>query len=95
MVALDLYATFDTVDYEIALSILSNKYGIQGKALKWFDEYLFPHSIKVVVNGTYSKEKDLVVSVPQGNCVGANIFNLYCFSCSRSCHRRLITKWVC
>ena len=25
-----------------------------------------------------SKDRDLTVSVPQGSCVGANIFNLYC-----------------
>ena len=78
MVALDLSAAFDTVDHEILLAILSNKYGIKGKALKWFEQYLQPRSFKVTVNGAYSKERDLEVSVPQGSCVGANIFNLYC-----------------
>ena len=78
LVALDLSAAFDTVDNEILLSILSNKYGIKSKALKWFDQYLRPRSFKVTVNGAYSKEKDLGVSVPQGSCVGTNIFNLYC-----------------
>ena len=72
LVALDLSAAFNTVDHEILLSILSNKYGIKSKALKWFDQYLRPRSFKVTVNGAYSKE------VPQGSCVGANIFNLYC-----------------
>ena len=71
-------AAFDTVDHEILLSILSNKYGIKGRALKWFDQYLRPRSFKVTVNGAYSKDRDLTVSVPQGSCVGANIFNLYC-----------------
>ena len=78
LVALDLSAAFDTVDHDILLSILSNKYGIKGKALKWFDEYLRPRSFKVAVNGVYSKERNLEVSVPQGSCAGANIFNLYC-----------------
>ena len=77
LVALDLSAAFDTVDHEILLSILSNKYGIKSKALKWFDQYLRPRSFKVTVNSAYSKE-DLGVSVPQGSCAGANIFNLYC-----------------
>ena len=78
LVALDLSAAFDTVDHEILLSILSNKYGIKGRALKWFNQYLRPRSFKVPVNGAYSKDRDLTVSVLQGSCVGANIFNLYC-----------------
>ena len=78
LVALDLSAAFDTVNHDILLSILRNKYGINGKALKQFDEYLRPRSFKVAVNGVYSKERNLEVSVPQGSCAGANIFNLYC-----------------
>ena len=78
LVALDLSAAFDTVDHDILLSVLRNKYGIDGKDLKWFNEYLRPHSFKVAINGIYSKERNLEVSVPQGSCAGANIFNLYC-----------------
>ena len=65
LVALDLSAAFDTVDHEILLSILSNKYGIKSKVLKWFDQNLRPRSFKVTINGAYSKERDLEVSVPQ------------------------------
>ena len=78
LVTLDLSAAFDTVDHDILLSILSSKYGIKGKALQWFDQYLRPRSFRVAVKGIYSKDKDLTVSVPQGSCTGANIFNLYC-----------------
>ena len=78
LVALDLSAAFDTVDHDILLSILSSKYGIKGDALKWFDQYLRPRSFRVTVNGVCSKDRDLTVSVPQGSCAGANIFNLYC-----------------
>ena len=74
LVALDLSAAFDTVDHDILLAVLRNKYGINGKALKWFNEYLRPCSFKVAVNGTYSKERNLEVSVPQGSCAGENIF---------------------
>ena len=51
LVALDLSAAFDTVDHDILLSILKNKYGIHTKALKWFNEYLRPRSFKVAVKG--------------------------------------------
>ena len=78
LVALDLSAAFNTVDHDILLSVLRNKYDIHGEALKWFNEYLRPHSFKVAIKGVYSKECNLEVSVPQGSCAGANIFNLYC-----------------
>ena len=76
LVALDLSAAFDTVDHDILLSVLSS--GIKGKALQWFDQNLRPRSFRVAVKGVYSKERDLTVSVPQGSCASANIFNLYC-----------------
>ena len=78
LVALDLLTAFNTVYHDILLSILTHKYGIDGRALKWFNEYLNPRSFKVAVDGTYSSEHDLVVSVPQGSCAGTNIFNIYC-----------------
>ena len=78
LVAIDLSATFDTVDHDILLDILNNKFGIEDKALKWFNNYLRPRSFKVVIDGTYSEEQNLTISVPQGSCMGANIFNLYC-----------------
>ena len=78
LVAMDLSAAFNTVDHDILLTILRNKFGIENKALKWFDLYLHPRSYKVVVDGKYSREVNLDVSVPQGSCAGANIFNLYC-----------------
>ena len=78
LTAIDLSAVFDTVDHTILLAILNNKFGVTGKALKWFDSYLHPRSFKVVVEGVYSQEKDLIVSIPQGSCASAAIFNLYC-----------------
>ena len=78
LVALDLSAAFDMVDHVILLDILNHKFGIGGEALKWYDQYLYPRSFKVNINGTYSSERDFDVSVPQGSCAGASIFNLYC-----------------
>ena len=78
LVALDLSVVFDTVDHPTLLSVLKHKFGIEDKALQWFDQYLRPIFFKVTINGNYSSGKDLSVSVPQGSCTGANIFNLYC-----------------
>ena len=76
--ALDLSATFDTIYHSILASILNNKFRIDDMALKWFSSYLQPRSLKVAVNGMYSEEKQLTYSIPQGSCLGANLFNLYC-----------------
>ena len=78
LVALDLSAAFDTVDHTTLLAILKCKFGLEGNAIQWFDQYLRPRSFKVTINGKNSSEKDLSLSVPQGSCTGANIFNLYC-----------------
>ena len=67
LVALDLSAVFDTVDHPTLLSVLKHKFSIEDKALQWFDQYLRPRSFKVTINGNYSLDKDLTVSVPQGS----------------------------
>ena len=64
-VALDLSAAFNTVDHNLLLQILHDNFGIEDKALHWFEMYLRPLSFKVLVNDKYSTEKDLIFSVPR------------------------------
>ena len=68
LVAIDLSAAFDTVDHDLLLSILSKKFGVVDKALKWFDSYLRPRRFQVLIDDTKSKEIELPFSVPQGSC---------------------------
>ena len=78
LAVLYLSAAFDTVDHDILLKILEQKFGFCYKALKWFQNYLRPSSFMVNINSKYSKWKDLEFSVPQGSCSGANLFTCYC-----------------
>ena len=77
LVAIDLSATFDTVDHEILLEVLNKKFGLQNTALHWFDNYLRPRSCKVAVHGVHSKECQLPFSVPQGSVPGPVLYNAY------------------
>ena len=59
LVAIDLSATFHTVNHNILFQMLTNKFGIEDTALKWFDSYLCPQSFKVTVGNKHSQEKRL------------------------------------
>ena len=77
LVAIDLSAAFDTVDHDLLLSILSKKFGVIDKALKWFDSYLRPRRFQVLIDDTRSKEIELPFSVPQGSCAGPVLYSAY------------------
>ena len=77
LVVMDLNAAFDTVDHKILLDVLSSQYGIEDKALKWFDTYLRPHFCQVDINGARSSIHSLDFSVPQGSCTGPMLYTVY------------------
>ena len=82
LVMIDLSAAFDTIDHELLLEILHHRYSISDNALKWYDNYLRPRGFKVCVGDSYSKERPLTFSVPQGSCSGAVMFIVYIESLS-------------
>ena len=77
LVAIDLSATFDTVDHDMLLSVFSKKFGVVDNGLKWFDAYLRPRRFQVLIGDTRSKEIDLPFSVPQGSCAGPVVYSAY------------------
>ena len=77
LMAIDLSAALDTVDHDILLDVLHNKFGIRGIALNWFESYLRPRYCKVCIVESYFTHRKLDFSVLQGSCAGANIFNAY------------------
>ena len=76
LVAVDLLAAFDTVDYDILLNVLNKYYRIAGTALKWFESYLRPRGLQVSISNDLLSIKDLAFSVPQGSCAGPVLYSL-------------------
>ena len=59
MIALDMSATFDTVDQKVLLSILQNNFGISETVLEWFRNYLNHRDMTVKIVKSYSDRKEL------------------------------------
>jgi hypothetical protein len=77
MLLLDLSAAFDTVDHEILLKRLNTRFGIAGKALKWFNSYLSDRIQCVSINDFSSEALQLDCGVPQGSVLGPLLYLLY------------------
>ena len=95
LMALDLSMVFDTVDHSVLLTTLQSNFGIHGTALDWFKNYLTPRNMKIIIGNTYSDEKDLTFSVPQGSCSGANLFNIYSSTISKVMDSTPQPKMIC
>ena len=77
IVILDLSAAFDTVDHDLLLDVLEARFGIAGKARKWYESYLKPRKFRVAIGEEKSQPRQLDYSVPQGSIQGAFLFIAY------------------
>ena len=77
LLLLDLSAAFDTIDHQILVTRLSERYGITATALQWVTSYLTDRTQKVSINGHTSNETKLLCGVPQGSVLGPLLFTLY------------------
>ena len=76
-IAIDLSASFNTVDQNVLLSVYENNYGVGGKALELCNTCLCPRHCKVNINNSYSTPRELPFSVPQGSCAGPVFYSVY------------------
>ncbi len=72
----DLKKALDTVNHNILLKKLY-KYGIRGRELEWFKNYLSDRKQYVVIKGLSSDMKDIIIGVPQGSVLGPLLFLIY------------------
>ena len=76
VISLDLSAAFDTVNYEILLSILF-QIGNFGQAHSVIKSYLNGRIQCVHIDGSYSEDKSIETGIPQGSILGPVLFILY------------------
>ena len=72
----DLQKAFDKVPHRRLLFKL-HRLGIQGKLLKWIEEWLRGRTQRVVMNGFASGWEEVISGVPQGSVLGPILFLVY------------------
>ena len=72
-VYLDLSKAFDTIGHGLLLNKL-NKYGVSGKELNWFTDYLFNRTQIVEIENVRSDTEPVYCGVPQGSILGPLLF---------------------
>lgn len=75
-VFIDLSKAFDTIDHKILLTKLKY-YGLDNKAVNWFQSYLSGRKQYVEIEGHKSSVKDINTGVPQGSTLGPLLFIIY------------------
>ena len=76
VIFIDLKKAFDTINHNIIIRKLSN-YGVDQKALRWFQSYLSNRSRKCSVNGHLSTASPITCGVPRGSIIGPLLFLVY------------------
>ena len=77
LVLLDTSAAFDTINIDLLLNTLHQRFGIGGTAFDWFKSYLTGRSQRVAIGSSSSRATPVFHGVPQGSVLGPVMFNVY------------------
>ena len=77
LILLDMSAAFDTVDHDVLVTRLVQRFGVTGCAIAWIKSYLADRSQSVNINGGVSNDTPLAFGVPQGSELGPILFSIY------------------
>ena len=77
LVLLDLSSAFDTVDHDCLLSILRERFSVDGAALTWFRSYLSGRTQTFTSGSDRCGPLNVNCSVPQGSSLGPMKFIAY------------------
>jgi len=74
---LDLSSAFDTVDQQLLLQVLHQRFSVTDSALSWFQSYLTDRAYVVAANDQSSRVVKSCHGVPQGSVLGPKKFIAY------------------
>ena len=77
LVLLDLSAAFDTIDHEVLLNRLNQRFGFRDLALRWLASYLVDRKQSVRIRSAVSVYSQLCFGVSQGSVLGPVLFSKY------------------
>ena len=77
VVYFDFAKAFDSVNHDLILLKLKNKFGIDGRLLKFITDYLRDRQQQVLISGKFSLMRNAQSGVPQGSILGPLLFIMF------------------